>query len=104
MPDTTVETTPRDRANASYSLFLRTMAGSATTAGDIAKAMEVSDSKVSEIKNKQMQDCLLLLAHLGLKVVPAEFECMAPETHRFVSSHVRMAKVAPHILFGSEVA
>lgn len=97
------DVTARDRAHAAYSLFLRAMADA--NAGDIAQAMGVSDSKVSDLKNTRMQECLLLLAHLGLKVVPASMQCMSPETHQFlVASHLRVVKTAPQLLFGSEEA
>lgn len=91
----------RERAHEAHTMFLNKIRKA--NAGDVALAMGVSDSKVSELKNKQMQDCLLLLAHLGLKLVPANYQCMPSDTHRFlVQSHQLVVQKAPHLLFGGE--
>jgi len=41
----------------------------------IATAMGVSESTVSRLKNDQLDQFCLLLAHAGLKVVPIEMQC-----------------------------
>lgn len=45
-------------------------------AGAVAAAMGLSDSTVSRIKTERMEEVIGFLAHLGLKVVPAEFKCV----------------------------
>lgn len=83
--------TPRDRANKAHSLVLQKMPHG--TAQDIAKAMEVSDSELSGIKNKQLEPVLLLLAHLDLKVVSTDYVCLSRKTYEFLTEqHERMVK------------
>lgn len=92
------EITPRDRANKGYSLFLRRM--NDVKAKDLAVAMELSDSQVSEIKTKKVQEALLLLAHVGLKCVPADYRCVDPKTMDFLTASSRkLINQAPHLIW-----
>lgn len=92
------EVPPADRARKSHKLFLNTI--DAVVAGDVAKAMGVSDARVSEIKNKYMEDACRLLSHLGLKIVPAKFRCLDEDTFQFLtSSHAMIVKKAPELLW-----
>lgn len=45
----------------------------------IAAAMGVSESTVSRLKNDHLDSLCKLLAHSGLKIVPVEVKCFAPE-------------------------
>jgi hypothetical protein len=95
------EMSPRDRARTGFSLFLKKM--SEVNAGDVAQLMGVSDSKVSGLKTKEMEECIALLAHVGLKVVPTEHVCMSRDAHTFLTaSHARIVKTAPQLLWGEE--
>jgi hypothetical protein len=95
------EMSPRDRARLGYSLFLKKMAE--VNAGDVATLMNVSDSKVSGLKTEKMEECIALLAHIGLKVVPTEHVCMSRDAHTFLTaSHARIVKCAPQLLWGEE--
>ena len=95
------DTTPKERARRGASLFLKRIAD--RNQGDIAKSMAVAESKVSELKNKAMEDCLELLAHVGLKVVPVEYVCMSKDAHTFLTaSHARIVRVAPQLLWGDD--
>ena len=97
MPDST----PKERARRGYSLFLKRIAD--CVQGDIAKSMGVAESRISELKNKSMEDCLELLAHVGLKVVPSQYVCMSKDAHTFLTaSHARIVKVAPQLLWGED--
>jgi hypothetical protein len=97
MPDLS----PRDRAQRGYTMVLQRM--SHGTAKNIAKDMGISDSAVSELKTKHVENALLLLAHLGLKVVDVKARCMAPAAFEFLTdSHQRIARKAPELLWGDE--
>lgn len=97
MPDMT----PRDRARASDSLFRKRMAE--VNAGDVAQLIGWSDSKVSELKNKHMEDCLTLLAHVGLKVVDSNSRCMSQDAFNFLTeSHRLVVQKAPTLIWGDE--
>lgn len=96
-----VNMTPRDRANRGHALFLQRMGS--VRAGDIAKEMELSDGQVSEIKNKKVEDAILLLAHVGLKVVDAAFKCVPRNTFDFLAqSHANIVQQAPTLLWGDD--
>lgn len=45
----------------------------------IAAAMGVSESTVSRLKNDHLEPLCELLARAGLKIVPVEVKCFAPE-------------------------
>lgn len=92
------ESSPRDRAQKAHSLFLQRIGK--VKAGDIAKLMEMTDGQLSEIKNKKVEDALLLLAHLGLKVVPVEMRCMPLDAFVFLTSmHKRVVEKAPALIW-----
>lgn len=72
-------------------------------AGAVAAAMGISDSTVSRIKTERLEECLMFLAHLGLKVVPAEFKCVEPSAYAFLTaSHQRVMQTAPHLIWEQE--
>ena len=65
--------------------------------------MGVSESTVSRIKNERLEECLRLLAHLGLKVVPAEFKCVNPEAYHFLTStHKKVMRLAPQLIWDAD--
>lgn len=66
--------TPIERARKACSTVLRAMQEPGRQ-GAIAAAMGVSESTVSRLKNDQLEQFCLLLAHAGLKVVPVEMQC-----------------------------
>lgn len=83
------EKSPRDRAHAAYTMVLLRMPHG--TAGEVAKAMDISDGDLSGLKNKHLEPALLLLAHLGLKVVSADMVCVSKKTFEFLTEqHERM--------------
>lgn len=49
-------------------------------AAAVAVAMGTSEASVSRIKNERAEELLVWLAHLGLKVVPSEFQCVDQKT------------------------
>lgn len=42
--------------------------------------MGISESTVSRFKSDQLEQLCTLLAHLGLKVVPTEYQCVDQKT------------------------
>ncbi|MBP6897326.1 MAG: hypothetical protein KBC94_23160 [Pseudacidovorax sp.] len=49
-------------------------------AAAVATLMGLSESTVSRIRNERVDEVLLFLAHLGLKVVPSDFQCVDQKT------------------------
>ena len=95
------ETTPSDRAKKAHSLVLQRMAGATQAA--VATAMGVSESTVNRIKTERLEEVVLLLAHLGLKVVPTDFRCVNPEAYAFLTStHERVMREAPQLIWDVE--
>lgn len=69
-------------------------------AGAVAVAMGVSDSTISRIKTERMEEVVALLAHLGLKVVPAEFKCVDRAAFDFLTkTHERVMQRAPALIW-----
>lgn len=62
--------------------------------------MGVSESTISRIKSEQLDKVTLLLAHLGLKVVPTEYKCVRPEAYAFLTAtHEKVMRVAPELIW-----
>lgn len=94
--------TPAERARKALGLALKHLQepGSAVA---VAAAMGVSESTVSRLKNDHMESVLTMLAHLGLKVVPASFKCVDREAYDFlVRSHTRVMARAPELIWEQE--
>lgn len=72
-------------------------------AGAVAAAMGISDSTVSRLKTERMEEVISFLAHLGLKVVPAEFKCVDAAAYDFLTTtHQRVMSRAPHLIWEQE--
>jgi hypothetical protein len=80
-----VSATPADRARKGAQLAFQALQEPGK-ASAIAVCMGMSDATVSRIKNERMEEGLLLLAHLGLKVVPAANRCVSAETFDFLTA------------------
>jgi hypothetical protein len=69
-------------------------------AGAVATVMGLSDSTVSRIKTERMEEVIGFLAHLGLKVVPAEFKCVDASAYAFLTAtHQRVMQKAPELIW-----
>jgi hypothetical protein len=94
--------TPPERARKGAQLALQALQEPGTAAS-LAVAMGCSESSISRLKNEHLEHVLVLLAHLGLKVVPAEHCCVARETYEFLTrSHARVMQQAPQLIWESE--
>ena len=99
---TSVSSLPAETARKGVQLALQHLQ-EAGKAGAVAVAMGVSDSTVSRIKTERLEECVLLLAHLGLKVVPTDFRCVNPEAYAFLTStHARVMREAPQLIWDVE--
>lgn len=95
------ELSPGERRRKGYSLFLKRI--SDLTQGDIARAMGVSDGRVSELKTKHMEECIELLAHCGIKLIDASSRSMPEATFQFLTAtHQRMVAKDPAAIWGEE--
>lgn len=73
------------------------------TAKAVAVALGMAESTVSRLKNDHLEQVLLLLAHLGLKVVPADHTCVSKETYEFLTrTHARVLQQAPELIWDVE--
>jgi hypothetical protein len=94
--------TPPERACKAMGMVLQRLQEPGTAVA-VATAMGTSEATVSRIKNERMEDCLRLLAHLGLKVVPAEYKCVAPEAYHFLTAtHEKVMRVAPQLIWEAD--
>lgn len=65
--------------------------------------MGISDSTISRIKTERLEECVTLLAHLGLKVVPSDYKCVNPAAYAFLTStHERVMRDAPHLIWEAD--
>lgn len=70
--------TPSERARKAYLTVLQRLQDNGKQTA-VAAAMGVSESTISRFKNEQLETLCGVLSHLGLKVVPVEMQCFAPE-------------------------
>lgn len=92
------ELTSRDRAHTGYTLFLQRLPQGKAT--EVAKEMKVSDADISTMKNKEMERCIHLLAHLGLKVVDSSARCISPSAFAFLTeTHERVIRSQPSLIW-----
>lgn len=97
-----VSVPPGERACKTMQLVLQRLQEPGT-AVSVAAAMGTSEATISRIKNERLEDCLRLLGHLGLKVVPAEFKCVDPATFAFLTaSHEKFMRVAPQLIWEAD--
>jgi len=81
-----------------YSTFAKRIAD--LNQGDIASAMGLSDTTVSELKTKHMERAIALLAHCGLKVVDVKARCMPEATYQFLTAtHERVMARQPSLIW-----
>lgn len=71
--------TPIERARKAHVTILRALQEPGRQVA-LATAMGVSESTVSRFKSEQLEQFCSFIAHLGLKVVPNEFQCVDQKT------------------------
>lgn len=97
-----VSATPGERARKAVQLVLQALKAPGTAVA-AAAAMGVSEATISRLKNDHVEQVLTLLAHLGLKVVPASFKCVDRESYDFlVRSHTRVMARAPELIWEAD--
>ncbi len=97
-----VSPAPAERARKGVQLALHRLQEPGK-AGSVATAMGVSDSTVSRIKTERLEEVVLFLVHLGLKVVPSEFKCVDPAAYAFLTqTHERVMRKAPQLIWEQE--
>ena len=75
----------------------------AETQAAIAAATGQSPATVHRLLNDHLEGFASVLAHLGLKVVPAEFKCIDPDAFAFLTStHERVMRKAPQLVWERE--
>ena len=73
------------------------------TAVAVAAAMGTSESTVSRIKTERLEEVLRLMAHLGMKVVPADYKCVNPASYEFLTTtHEKVMRMAPHLIWEAD--
>ena len=93
---------PPERARKGVALVLQSMQ-TGEKAGAIAAAMGISDATLSRIKNERVEEVALLCAHLGIKWVPADWECVSRAAFEFMTTtHERVLRVAPELVWDIE--
>ena len=99
---TELSPTPAERARKAVQLVLQRLKEPGTAVSASA-AMGTSEATISRLKNDHMEPVLTLLAHLGLKVVPADFKCVDREAYDFlVRSHKRVMAKQPELIWDAD--
>jgi hypothetical protein len=94
-----VSAVPAERARKTVQLVFQRMQDPGTGVA-VAAAMGVSEATISRIKNERVEEVALLLACLGLKVVPTEFKCVEPTAYAFLTAtHEKVMRSAPHLIW-----
>jgi hypothetical protein len=95
------DSSAKEVAQRGYSLALRRLAELKQT--NVAEAMGISEPAVSKLKNEQLEQCVTLLAYLGIKCVPVSHRCMPQDAYQFLTStHQRVMEQAPQLVWGEE--
>ena len=93
--------TPADRAKKGQTLILKAMADGTQAA--LAVAMGVSETTVNRLKADHLENMTLMLAHLGLKIVPSDYRCVNSAAYEFLTqTHNRVMQVAPELIWDIE--
>lgn len=89
-----VSVDPRARARKAAALVLQRVQRETTQAA-IAAAMGVSEATISRALSEHLERMMLILAHAGIKCVPAELKCYpADEIQALITlARVRMQQV-----------
>lgn len=74
-----VSPTPAERARKTHLVVLRALQEPGRAVAT-ATALAVSESTISRFKNEHLELFSQILTHLGLKVVPADHQCVDPKT------------------------
>ena len=97
-----VSSPPAERACKTVQLVLQRLQEPGRAVA-LATSMGVSESTVSRIKNERLEEVALMLAHLGLKVVPSEFKCVDAQAYVFLTqTHEKVMRVAPHLIWEAD--
>lgn len=94
--------TPAERARR-IETTIRAALKSGETQDAIAAATNLSPATVTRLLNDHLPGFAAVLAQLGLKVVPAAYECLDPEAYAFVTSRLELVmKVQPKLIWNAE--
>jgi len=96
-PIATSSLSASDRSRKYVSLVLQAMQEPGRQVA-AATVMGMSESTVSRLKNEHLQHFALLLAHVGLKIVPADRVCVSRETYE------AMTHIATRAMSNADVA
>ncbi|HAC90928.1 MAG TPA: hypothetical protein DCF63_09890 [Planctomycetaceae bacterium] len=80
----TFSTSPSERARKSHAAVLQALSRPGTQVA-IATAMGISETQVSRMKNEQLEQICVLLAHAGMKVVSNDKVCVNREAYESMS-------------------
>lgn len=85
------------------STLIRQRLNDGETQASVAVAIGASEPTVNRLINEHLDKFAAVLAHLGLKVVPAEFKCMDPDAYAFLTStHAKVMREAPQLIWERE--
>ncbi|MGC4075437.1 MAG: hypothetical protein QM702_00065 [Rubrivivax sp.] len=94
--------TPPERARKIVQAVLQRLQGGETQAS-LAIAIGASEATVNRLVNEHLDKLASVMAHLGLKVVPADYRCVDPEAYAFLTStHERVMRQAPELIWDRE--
>lgn len=94
--------TPAERAR-KISTLVRQRLNEAETQASLAIAIGSSEATVNRLINEHLDKFAAMLAHLGYKVVPADYRCVDPAAYEFLTTtHARVMQQAPQLIWERE--
>lgn len=97
-----VSLTPPERARR-IACTIRQRMNEGETQAAMAVAMGCSEATVNRLLTDHLDRFGLLLAHLGQKLVPADWKCVEPAAYEFLTStHQRVMRTAPQLIWERE--
>jgi len=73
------------------------------TAAKLAAASGLSEATVSRWKNERLEEGILLLSHLGFRVISAEHKVLDPKAYDFlISAFIKAMQTAPGLILGAD--
>jgi len=97
-----VSLTPHERARRIASAILQRVNATETQAS-IATALGVSPATIQRMLADHLETFAGIMAHVALKAVPVEYQCVSGETYAFLTStHQRVMAQAPHLIWDTK--
>lgn len=98
----TASSTPPERARKIASLILARVKEAETQAA-LATVIGISPATMTRLLTDHLDNFAALLAHAGLKAVPAEYQCVDKATYDFMTAKLQVVmREAPQLIWDAD--